>query len=114
MHAAMPLRVRVSCALWAIAGAACSQPQVLEEWVLQLQELPIEWSVRLWDALGPQVAWLLAPGPLLGLLLLNWRAGRDAASEWDEEESARTGEDVVAYPLADHTAPERSGGPSLF
>ena len=76
--------------------------------------ISIEWTHRLWETLGPQVAWLLAPGPLLGLLFLNWRAGRDPVVDWDEEDSGRSVEDIVAYPLMGPTAPERSGGPSLF
>ncbi|MCZ6558463.1 MAG: MFS transporter [SAR324 cluster bacterium] len=76
--------------------------------------ISIEWASRLWSALGPNVAWLLAPGPLLGLLLLNWRAGQDPVLDWDDVDSARTVEDFVAYPLVDYAAPERSGGPSLF
>ena len=31
--------------------------------------ISIEWVTRLWDIMGPQVAWLLAPGPLLGLVV---------------------------------------------
>jgi MFS family permease len=43
----------------------------------------IEWASRLFAGLGAQVAWLLAPGPLLGVLLLNFAPGaeRDPALE---------------------------------
>ena len=76
--------------------------------------ISIEWANRLWESLGPQVAWLLAPGPLLGLVLLNWRAARDPVVDWDEAGGVHSVEDIVAYPLMGYTAPERSGGPSLF
>lgn len=35
----------------------------------------IEWVIRLWDTWGVEVTWLLAPGPLLGLILLQWPPG---------------------------------------
>lgn len=76
--------------------------------------ISIEWVIRLWDVLGPQVAWLLAPGPLLGLLLLNWRAARDPVVDWEEAGGRHSIEDVVAVPLINPSTPERSGGPSLF
>ena len=34
--------------------------------------ITIELTHQHWATLGPHVAWILAPGPLLGLLLLNW------------------------------------------
>ena len=74
----------------------------------------IEWVNRLFAAMGPTVAWILAPGPLLGLLLLNWAPGGVTAPQWAPEPGKRGIEDVIAYPLHDFTAPERSGGPSLF
>ena len=74
----------------------------------------IEWVNRLFDAMGPTAAWILAPGPLLGLLLLNWAPGGVTAPQWAPEPGERGIEDVIAYPLHDFTAPERSGGPSLF
>jgi MFS family permease len=36
----------------------------------------IEWTTRLFPTIGPNVAWILAPGPFLGLILLNWGATR--------------------------------------
>ncbi len=74
----------------------------------------IEWVVRWFETAGVQVVWLLAPGPLLGLLLLNWAPGKQAPQIWDDEPFARGVEDVIASPLQDFAAPERSGGPSLF
>ena len=35
----------------------------------------IQWAMTAFPDLGERVAWLLAPGPLLGLLLLNWEPG---------------------------------------
>ena len=64
--------------------------------------------------LGAQVAWILAPGPVLGLILLNWATRRDTALEVEPEPDAPTIENLIAHPLHDFTAPQRSGGPSLF
>lgn len=74
----------------------------------------IEWTTRLFDSMGAGVGWLLAPGPLLGLILLNWAVGREEAPAWEPEGEGRGVEAVVAYPMLDFSAPERSGGPSLF
>jgi MFS family permease len=74
----------------------------------------IEWAARWFEPLGVHVAWLLAPGPLLGLLLLNWAPGRQPGEGPEGERLERAIEDVIASPLHDVTAPERSGGPSLF
>ena len=74
----------------------------------------IEWVTRLYAVLGPQVAWLLAPGPVLGLILLNWAPGREAALEVEPEPDGPSIENLIAHPLHDFSAPERSGGPSLF
>ena len=76
--------------------------------------ISIEWAVRMFETAGVNVAWLLAPGPLLGLLLLNWAPGGHAAQTWDEEPLPRGVEDAIASPLHEFVAPERSGGPSLF
>lgn len=74
----------------------------------------IEWVTRLYGVLGVQVAWILAPGPLLGLILLNWGARRDKSLEVEPEPDAPSIENLIAHPLHDFSAPERSGGPSLF
>ena len=74
----------------------------------------IEWTARLFDSMGAGVGWLLAPGPLLGLILLNWAVGREEAPAWEPKTGERGVEAVVAYPMLDFSAPERSGGPSLF
>ena len=41
----------------------------------------IEWTSRFMAGMGVHVAWILAPGPLLGLLLLNGIPGRQQAGE---------------------------------
>ncbi len=74
----------------------------------------IEWVTRLYAVLGVQVVWILAPGPVLGLILLNWAPRRDAELEVEPEPDAPTIENLIAHPLHDFTAPQRSGGPSLF
>ncbi len=74
----------------------------------------IEWVTRLYAVLGAQVAWILAPGPVLGLILLNWASRRDAMLEVEPEPDGPTVENLIAYPLHNFTAPERSGGPSFF
>ena len=74
----------------------------------------IEWVTRLYAVLGAQVAWILAPGPVLGLILLNWAYRRDALLEVEPEPDGPTIENLIAHPLHNFTAPERSGGPSFF
>lgn len=64
----------------ALASLACPQHYVGTALTLMnsigfaITILSIEWVTRLHGAWGAQVAWILAPGPLLGLLLLNWGA----------------------------------------
>ena len=104
----------------ALAAKACPQQYVGTGLTLMnsigfaITIASIEWVTRLYAVLGPQVAWLLAPGPVLGLILLNWAPGREAALEVEPEPDGPTIENLIAHPLHDFSAPERSGGPSLF
>ncbi len=105
----------------ALAAQACPQRYVgtgltvMNSIGFAITIVSIEWASRLFEALGPQVAWLLAPGPLLGLVLLNLAPGPERIAAWDEGKGpAAPVENLIAYPLHEFTAPERSGGPSLF
>ena len=51
---------------------------------------------------------------VLGLILLNWAYRRDAMLEVEPEPDGPTIENLIAHPLHNFTAPERSGGPSFF
>ena len=104
----------------ALAAKSCPQQYVGTGLTLMnsigfaLTVASIEWVTRLYAELGAQVAWILAPGPVLGLILLNWATRRDTALEVEPEPDGPTIENLIAHPLHDFTAPQRSGGPSLF
>ena len=104
----------------ALAATACPQQYVGTGLTLMnsigfaITIASIEWVTRLYALWGPHVVWLLAPGPLLGLILLNWAPGRDGVLEVEPEPDGPTIENLIAHPLHDFSAPERSGGPSLF
>ncbi len=109
----------------ALAAQACPQRYVGTALTLMnsigfaITVVSIEWVIRLYDLLGAYVAWILAPGPLLGLLLLNLAPGPERAEALDDEEPTPVTakdqlEGLLAYPYHQFTAPERSGGPSLF
>ena len=104
----------------ALAAKSCPQQYVGTGLTLMnsigfaLTVASIEWVTRLYAELGAQVAWILAPGPVLGLILLNWSTRRDTALEVEPEPDGPTIENLIAHPLHDFTAPHRSGGPSLF
>jgi len=65
----------------ALAAQACPQRYVGTGFTIMnsvgfaITIVSIEWVSRLFPHLGAEVAWLLAPGPLLGLLLLNFAPG---------------------------------------
>ena len=104
----------------ALAALSCPQQYVGTALTLMnsvgfaITIVSIEWASRLFSGIGPEVAWLLAPGPLLGLVLLNWSPGREGVLAIEPEPDGPTVENIIADPLQDFTAPERSGGPSLF
>jgi MFS family permease len=105
----------------ALAAQACPQRYVGTALTLMnsvgfaITIVSIEWVSRLFATLGVHVAWLLAPGPLLGLLALNLLPGAERNPALDDDGAPRAPvENLVAAPFSAFTAPERSGGPSLF
>jgi MFS family permease len=104
----------------ALAAQACPQRYVGTALTLMnsvgfaITIVSIEWVSRLFAGLGAQVAWLLAPGPLLGLLLLNFAPGPERNPALEDQAPRGPVENLVASPLTAYAAPERSGGPSLF
>jgi MFS transporter, DHA1 family, inner membrane transport protein len=75
----------------ALAAQACPQRYVGTALTLMnsvgfaITIVSIEWVSRLFAGLGAQVAWLLAPGPLLGLALLNLTPGPERNPALDDE-----------------------------
>ena len=74
-----------SAQFFALASAACPERYVGTALTIQncigfaLTVVSIELASRLFGTLGPAVTWLLAPGPLLGLLALRGARGPAAA-----------------------------------
>ena len=104
----------------ALAAQAC--PQHIVGTALTLMNsvgfaitiVSIQWVSRLFPDLGAEVAWLLAPGPLLGLLALNLLPGAERNPALDETAPRGPAGPLIATPFSAFNAPERSGGPSLF
>ncbi|HKJ00302.1 MAG TPA: MFS transporter [bacterium] len=75
----------------ALAAQACPQRYVGTALTLMnsigfaITIVSIEWVSRLFAGMGAHVAWLLAPGPLLGLLLLNLTPGPERNPALDDE-----------------------------
>lgn len=65
----------------ALSAQACPPEYVATALTIQnsigfaISILSIELTTRLWSDWGASVSWLLAPGPLLGLILLYWGGG---------------------------------------